>query len=75
MSLFKPCIGKNACSDDTIYCRGCGRSIEEVNCTRTLINALSELIEAADYENIEEFLQYFSDKVAKKVCYRRNKTD
>ena len=64
---FKPCVSRNACTDDGTHCRACGRSHEEIMRTRTLINAVSAFTAEMKYENVQEFLTYFSKKVQKKL--------
>lgn len=65
--LFKPCISRNACSEDDSGCRTCGRSHDEIMRTRRHINSLSDFISEMNYENSDEFLQYFVKKVKKKL--------
>jgi hypothetical protein len=71
MSLFTPCKGKTACRDDGEKCLVCGRSFAEIARTRELVDALTDLACAQDYDNIDEFTAYISHKVAKKIRHRR----
>ncbi|MDO8926767.1 MAG: hypothetical protein Q7U94_07655 [Sideroxyarcus sp.] len=71
MSTFVPCKGKTACRDDGVKCLTCGRSFDEIEQTRRLIDALAEFVCTQGYDNVDEFAAYVADKVEKKVCYRR----
>jgi hypothetical protein len=66
MSAFRPCQGKNACQDDGVLCRTCGRSAAEIETTRRLINELAETALAYGYDNALEFLEYVASKAEKK---------
>lgn len=71
MSTFKPCQGQTACRDDGATCLTCGRSLAEIEHTRSLIDALADLAVNRGYDNVEEFAGYVADKVVKKVRHRR----
>lgn len=71
MKPFTPCKGKTACRDDGENCLMCGRSLQEIEDTRKLIDALAELAIAHDYENVAEFAAYVASKVEKKVAHQR----
>lgn len=71
MSRFRPCAGKTACRDDSTTCLTCGRSLAAIGETRRLIDALTELALAQDYDNADEFAAYVAKKVEKKVRHRR----
>ncbi len=71
MKTFKPCQGKTACRDDGVQCLTCGRDFREIERTRALIDALTELAMSHDYANVEEFAAYVAKKVEKKVRHRR----
>ncbi|TCJ14671.1 hypothetical protein EZJ19_09500 [Parasulfuritortus cantonensis] len=71
MSQFKPCAGKTACRDDNVNCLVCGRSLQAIEATRKLIDGLTELAMAEDYDNVDEFAAYVAAKVVKKVRHRR----
>lgn len=71
MTRFTPCKGKNACRDDGTTCLTCGRSLNEIEETRRLIDALAELAIAQQYENVDEFVSYVAGKVESKVSYRK----
>jgi predicted Fe-S protein YdhL (DUF1289 family) len=64
---FKPCVSRIACTEDGTHCRACGRSHEEINALRGLINNVTEFVITMDYENSEEFLDYLKSKVLKKL--------
>jgi hypothetical protein len=71
MPVFKPCQGQTACHDDGATCLTCGRSLAEIEHTRSLIDALADLAVNRGYDNVEEFAGYVADKVVKKVRHRR----
>ena len=71
MKTFTPCKGKTACRDDGTTCLTCGRSLNEIEDTRRLIDGLAELAIAQHYENVGEFAAYVAGKVENKVNYRR----
>ena len=66
---FRPCLGKNACQDDGILCRTCGRSATEIERTRALISELAETALVYQYENAAEFFAYVAGKAEKKYRY------
>ena len=70
MSAFKPCQGQTACRDDGTPCLTCGRSLAEIEHTRSLIDALAELAVNQGYDNVEEFAGYVAEKVVKKIRHR-----
>ena len=73
MTSFKPCQGKTACRDDGRACLTCGRSFEEIEDTRRLIDALADLaIPVASYSeyagsviNCDNVLQSFAKALTK----------
>lgn len=67
MSQFKPCVDRNACTEDGTHCRACGRSHAEINQVRQLINQTYTLIETWGYDNPEEFFAYLEKKIGKKL--------
>ena len=71
MKTFTPCKGKTACRDDGTTCLTCGRSLNEIEDTRRLIDGLAELAIAQHYENVGEFAAYVAGKVENKVNFRR----
>ena len=68
---FVPCRGKEFCTDDANRCKGCGRTLAEVDRTRTLADELAAFALEMDYLNEEEFIDYVARKALKKVRYRR----
>ncbi len=64
---FKPCVSRIACTEDGTHCRACGRSHEEINALRTLLNQVADFALQMDYDNNEEFLDYLKNKVLKKL--------
>jgi len=70
MKTFTPCKGKTACRDDGETCLTCGRSLQEIEATRRLIDDLAELAIAQAYENVGEFVAYVASKAENKVKYR-----
>ena len=64
---FKPCVSRIACTEDGTHCRACGRSHEEINALRALLNQVADFAVQMDYDNNEEFLDYLKNKVLKKL--------
>ena len=64
---FKPCVSRTACTEDGTHCRACGRSHEEINALRSLINEVTAFSQKMGYDNNEEFLEYMKSKVLKKL--------
>ena len=64
---FKPCVSRIACTEDGTHCRACGRSHEEINALRALLNQVADFAVKMDYDNNEEFLDYLKNKVLKKL--------
>jgi len=64
---FKPCVNRNACTEDGTHCRACGRSHEEIAQLRQLVNDTFSLIRAWEYDNIDEFFTYLQKKIGKKL--------
>jgi hypothetical protein len=71
MKPFTPCKGKSDCRDDGKNCLVCGRSLQEIEDTRRLIDELAGLAIAYEYENVGEFAAYVASKVVKKVAHQR----
>ncbi len=74
MSEFTPCKGKTACRDDGERCLTCGRSLAEIEQTRSLIDALADFAITQGYDNVEEFAGYVAEKVVKKIRHRLTTT-
>ena len=67
MLRFIPCKDRNACTEDGLICKGCGRSHEEIACTRAIVAELVSFVSTMQYENPEDFLAYITRKVTKKI--------
>lgn len=67
--MFVTCKGKTACQEDDSGCRTCGRSLEEINGTRELINNLVSFVQKMEYRNAETFFSYIASKAEKKLHY------
>jgi hypothetical protein len=75
MGRFRPCLGRTACADDGSRCRTCGRSLEEIERTRTLVDGLAELALGMDYDNPEVFADYVARRIVKKVRHERERAE
>lgn len=64
---FKPCINRNACNDDGERCRSCGRSLDEIVKTKAIVDSVFNFIREMNYDNSDEFMDYLSRKIAKKL--------
>ncbi len=67
MTAFRPCLGKTACTEGGDDCRACGRSFEEIERTRQLVNGLARLALEMDYDNPRAFADYVARRLVKKV--------
>ena len=67
MASFKPCVNRNACNDDGVRCRSCGRSLDEIIKTKQLVDRIFSFIQEMDYDNSDEFMGYLSRKIDKKL--------
>lgn len=67
MAIFKPCINRNACNDDGVRCRSCGRTLDEIVKTKALVDTVFNFIVKMEYDNSDEFMAYLSRKIAKKI--------
>lgn len=67
MSRFNPCKDRNACTEDGVMCKGCGRTHVEIARTRTLVNEIVKFVTTMGYDNPEDFMGYLSRKVIKKT--------
>lgn len=72
MSRFNPCKDRNACTEDGMMCKGCGRTHVEIARTRALVADVVNFISTMHYENPEDFLDYLSRKVKKKTKLPEN---
>jgi predicted Fe-S protein YdhL (DUF1289 family) len=75
MSDFTPCKGLATCRDDGQSCLTCGRGLDEIARLRDLIDGLADLAVRKDYDNVEHYLAYVTEKVAKKIRHRRAQED
>jgi hypothetical protein len=64
---FKPCINRNACTEDGTHCRACGRSHEEIAQLRHIVNQTYALINRWEYDNLDDFFNYLQKKIGKKL--------
>ncbi len=63
---FSPCIS-GKCTDHGTHCEGCGRSHEEIAETKRLVGNLVSFAQKMDYDNHEEFANFISKSVLKKL--------
>lgn len=70
MARFTPCIGRSACRDDGVRCLACNRSLAEIAMAREAIETVTAFLEEMNYENPEQFIDYLSSKVMKKLKAR-----
>jgi len=61
---FSPCNGE--CTDDGIYCEGCGRSHQEVEAMLKPVEELVALAKRMNYENLDDF----ANAVAGSIRYK-----
>ncbi len=73
MARFTPCIGRTACRDDGVRCLACNRSLSEIAKTREVVERVAAFLEELEYENPEQFLDYLTSKVTKKLKARLGK--
>ncbi len=64
---FNPCRGGIWCTESGSHCEGCGRSHEEIAQTRALVKNLVEFAQKQQYENPEDFAQFISGSLIKKL--------
>ena len=67
---FKPCINRNACNDDGVRCRSCGRTLDEIVKTKQLVDTVFSFIREMEYDNSDEFMVYLSRKIEKKIAHQ-----
>ena len=67
MARFNPCKDRNACTEDGVMCKGCGRTHVEIARTRALVNDIVQFVNTMSYENTDEFMAYLTKKVLKKT--------
>lgn len=61
---FKACNGE--CTDEGLYCEGCGRSHQEIDAMRQPVEKLAALFEKMNYENLDDY----ADAVAASIKYK-----
>jgi len=64
---FRACLGREACREDDVGCRSCGRSQEEIAGLRALTTHVALFAERMDYDNYDDFLDYLARKAAAKI--------
>ncbi|MCB1791285.1 MAG: hypothetical protein KDJ27_12130 [Gammaproteobacteria bacterium] len=69
MTLFRACLGKTACVDDSEGCRTCRRSNDEIAAARRLIDDIARSAIDAGYVNYDEFVAYIARKANAKIRY------
>ena len=71
MQTFRPCAGKKVCIENNTHCLACGRKLDTIARTRKLVDELVELALEEDYSNVDEFMDYVSMRVEKKILKQR----
>lgn len=61
---FNPCNGE--CTDEGIYCDGCGRTHQEIDAMRRPVEELVALVKKMNYENLDDF----ANAVAGSIKYK-----
>lgn len=72
MQTFRPCAGKKVCIENATHCLACGRKLNVIARTRNLVDDLVALALEEDYINVDEFMDYVSMRVVKKVLKHRD---
>lgn len=62
---FSPCNGD--CTEEGTICEGCGRTREEVDATRALVDGIARFAAEMGYENINDFTQFVAKKATGKA--------
>ena len=57
---FSPCTSQ--CTCNTTHCDGCGRSIEEINESKALVENIVEHLKKYNYDDPENFLKMLTNK-------------
>lgn len=70
MTRFTPCVGRTACRDDGVRCLACHRSLSEIAKTRDVVETVTAFLDEMNYENPQQFFDYLSSKVMKKLKAR-----
>lgn len=61
---FIPCNGE--CTDEGLYCEGCGRTHQEVDAMRKPVEELVTLFKKMNYDNLDDF----ANAVAGSIKYK-----
>lgn len=72
--IFVRCLGKTACKEDDTQCSTCGRSLDEIYTTRTLVDNMVKFAAQMGYKNSNVFFEYVSAKAAKKSSFLQQQT-
>ena len=62
---FSPCTGE--CTDEGIYCKGCGRTHQEIEAMRRPVEELAALAKKMNYENLDDFVNAVAGSVRYKL--------
>ena len=62
---FKPCNGE--CTDEGLYCDGCGRTHQEIDAMRRPVEELVALFKEMNYENLDDFANAIAGSVKYKL--------
>ena len=73
--MFLRCLGKTACQENDTQCRTCGRSLDEIYGTRTLIDELVSFAQKMGYQNSDTFFEYIAAKASKKINFMQQPID
>lgn len=58
---FNPCNGN--CTDQGLYCEGCGRTHQEIEAMRRSVYDLLALADKMEYDNLETFADAVADSI------------
>lgn len=71
VAQFVRCRGKAYCVEGKDGCRTCGRSLYEIETTRSLVEQAAQFILEQDYDNAGDFASYLAEKLERKVKHAR----
>jgi predicted Fe-S protein YdhL (DUF1289 family) len=60
-----PC--QDLCDKSALICPGCGRTKEEINTVKDIVQRAVKLGTEMDYDNIDEFAEAIAAKIKKKL--------